>query len=37
MIRQFRTLQKENAKLGKVVADQALHNAIPKEAARANL
>jgi len=37
MIKQFRALQKENARLRKVVADQALDNAILKEAARANL
>lgn len=37
MIKQFRALQKENARLRKVIADQALDNAIPKEAARGNL
>jgi len=37
MIKQFRALQKENARLRKVVADQALDNAILKEAARGNL
>jgi len=37
MIKQFRALQKENARLRKVVADQALDNVILKEAARGNL
>jgi len=37
MIKQFRALQKENARLRKVVADQALDNAILKEASRGNL
>jgi transposase-like protein len=37
MIKQLRALQKENARLRKVVADQALDNAILKEAARGNL
>jgi len=37
MIKQFKALQKENARLRKVVADQALDNAILKEAARGNL
>ena len=37
MIKQFKALQKENAWLRKVVADQALDNAILKEAARGNL
>jgi hypothetical protein len=36
MIKQFRALQKENARLRKVVADQALDNAILKEAAQGN-
>ena len=36
MIRQLRALQKENARLKKLVADQALDNAILKEAARGN-
>ena len=36
MIEQFRALQKENARLRKVVADQALDNAILKEAAEGN-
>ncbi len=36
MIRQLRTLQKENARLKKLVADQALDNAILKEVARGN-
>ncbi len=34
MIRQLRALQKEKARLKKLVADQALDNAILKEAAR---
>ena len=37
MIKQFRALQKENARLRKVVADQALDNAILKEAARGKM
>jgi len=37
MVKQFRALQKENARLRKVVADQALDNAILKEAAWGNL
>ena len=37
MIKQFRTLQKENGRLKKVVADQALDIAILKEAAEGNL
>ena len=37
MIKQFRALQKENSRLRKVVADQALDNAILKEASRGNL
>ena len=36
MIKQLRTLQKENARLKRVVADQALDNAILKEAAEGN-
>lgn len=36
MIKQLRALQKENTRLRKVVADQALDNAILKEAARGN-
>ena len=36
MIKQLRALQKENARLRKVVADQALDNAILKEAAQGN-
>ena len=36
MIKQFKALQKENARLKKVVADQALENAILKEAAEGN-
>jgi putative transposase len=36
MIKQLRALQKENARLRKVVADQALDVAILKEAARGN-
>lgn len=34
MIKQHRTLQKENARLHKVIADQALDIAILKEAAQ---
>jgi len=37
MIKQFRVLQKENGRLKKVVADQALDVAILKEAAEGNL
>ena len=37
MIKQFRALQKENGRLKKVVADQALDIAILKEAAEGNL
>jgi putative transposase len=36
MIKQLRALQKQNTRLRKVVADQALDNAILKEAARGN-
>jgi transposase-like protein len=36
MIKQFRALQKENQRLKRVVADQALDNAILKEAAEGN-
>ena len=36
MIKQFRTLQKECSRLRKVVVDQALDNAILKEAAEGN-
>ena len=36
MIKQLRVLQKENARLKRVVADQALDNAILKEAADGN-
>ena len=36
MIKQHRELQKENARLKRVVADQALDNAILKEAAAGN-
>lgn len=36
MIKQFRALQKENARLRKVVTDQALDIAILKEAAEGN-
>jgi putative transposase len=36
MIKQLRALQKENTRLRKVVADQALDVAILKEAARGN-
>ena len=36
MIKQLRILQKENARLKRVVADQALDNAILKEAAEGN-
>ena len=37
MIKQFRALQKENGRLKRVVADQALDIAILKEAAEGNL
>jgi hypothetical protein len=37
MIKQLSALQKENARLRRVVADQALDVAILKEAARGNL
>ena len=36
MIKQLRALQKENTHLRKVVADQAIDNAILKEASRGN-
>ncbi len=36
MIKQLRELQKENARLKRVVADQALDNAILKEASAGN-
>jgi putative transposase len=36
MVKELRALQKENARLRKVVADQALDNAILKEAASKN-
>ena len=36
MIKELRTLQKENARLRKVVADQAIENAILKEVASKN-
>ncbi len=36
MIKQFRAIQKENVRLRKLVADQALDNAILKEAAEGN-
>ena len=36
MVKQLRALQKENARLKRVVADQALDNAILKEAAEGN-
>ena len=36
MIKQFRALQKENGRLRRVVANQALDNAILKEAAEGN-
>ena len=36
MIKQLRVLQKENIRLKRVVADQALDNAILKEAAEGN-
>ena len=36
MIKQLRALQKENARLKRVVADQALDSAILKEAAEGN-
>jgi len=37
MAKQFRALEKENARLKKLVADQALDMAILREAARPNL
>jgi len=37
MAKQFKVLEKENARLKKLVADQALDMAILKEAARPNL
>jgi len=37
MAKQFKALEKENARLKKLVADQALDMAILKEAARPNL
>ena len=37
MAKQFRELEKENARLKRLVADQALDNQILKEAARPNL
>ena len=36
MIKQLRALQKENVRLKKLIADQALDNAILKEAAEGN-
>ena len=36
MIKQLRALQKENVRLKRVIADQALDNAILKEAAEGN-
>lgn len=36
MTKEFRSLQKENARLKRLVADQALDNAILKEAAKGN-
>jgi Transposase len=36
MARQLQELQKENARLKRLVADQALDNLIPREAARPN-
>ena len=36
MIKQFKALQKENARLKRIIADQALDNAILKEAAEGN-
>ncbi len=36
MVRELRTLQKENARLRRVVADQAIENAILKEVASKN-
>jgi transposase-like protein len=36
MIKQFRELQKENARLRRVVADQAIENAVLKETALGN-
>ena len=37
MAKQFKELEKENARLKRLVADQALDNQILKEAARPNL
>ena len=37
MIKEFRELRKENVRLRKIVADQAIDNAILKEAASKNL
>ena len=37
MTKQFRELEKENTRLKRLVADQALDNQILKEAARPNL
>ena len=36
MTKEFKALQKENARLKRLVADQALDNAILKEAAKEN-
>jgi putative transposase len=36
MSKEFKALQKENARLKRLVADQALDNAILKEAAKGN-
>ena len=36
MTKEFKALQKENARLKRLVADQALDNAILKEAANGN-
>ena len=36
MTKEFKALQKENARLKRLVADQALDNAIVKEAAKGN-
>jgi|TARA_B100000749_G_scaffold248471_1_gene212448 uncharacterized protein YdcH (DUF465 family) len=36
MTKEFKALQKENARLKRLVADQALDNAILKEAAKGN-
>ena len=35
-LKEFKALQKENARLKRLVADQALDNAILKEAAKGN-